>query len=454
MGFFIFVRYLFNENVLFYTVGKLTMKSKNTNSLKYLMNEVMSQRQTIQRMNTVKNSAITLDERAINALIRSRVFTLNEQKAMRILFSKTKTTSLTENTVKTLDENVRVISKSNEIDIRLKEGFFGDIWDGLKGLGDKAKEAITGGWSKLKSIWAEFKELVQEVINSAKNGLLKLCGIGANVGNVGQEMVDKMKDKKVIADPDFVKELKQLKETGGWWKSSWYQNWVVAPTWEKDVLAGNGTVDEEPKIDPKAAEQGLEAIPQLESFMNKRNSLLSDYHVVSELLKRNRRKNNISEGHAVEHLDDAIKNPALKKVVHYAIELIQWVFIPFAKLGQVVAKWAGPKALAAFSTATKTLGGPGTYGFELLGTLFGEIMEVIVKKQTGQMTVEFVAKTLFPGVGIAVDVVKVVHIALLCWTVANILINLVDVVDKQKAESYSPNGKFKIKEGNLLFVKK
>jgi len=132
MGFFIFVRYLFNENVLFYTVGKLTMKSKNTNSLKSLMNEVMSERQTIQRMNTMKNSAITLDERAINALIRSRVFTLNEQKAMRILFSKTKTTSLTENTVKTLDENVRVISKSNEIDIRLKEGFFGDIWDGLK----------------------------------------------------------------------------------------------------------------------------------------------------------------------------------------------------------------------------------------------------------------------------------------------------------------------------------
>jgi hypothetical protein len=81
-------------------------------------------------------------------------------------------------------------------------------------------------------------------------------------------------------------------------------------------------------------------------------------------------------------------------------------------------------------------------------------MEVIVKKYTGNMTVEFVAKTLFPGVGIAVDVVKVVHIALLCWTVANILINLVDVVDKQKAESYSPNGKFKIKEGNLLFVKK
>jgi hypothetical protein len=430
------------------------MKNNKNNSLKHLINEVMSQKNTIQRMNDVRNSAITLNETTINSLIRSRVFTINEQKAMRILFTKTKTTSLTEGTINELDNNVRFISKSNEMEIRLSEGFFGDIWDGLKGLGDKAKEAITGGWSKLIAIWGEFKELVQEVINSAKNGLLKLCNIGANVENAGQEIVNSIKNKKVIYDPDFKKEIKQLAETGGWWKTSWFQKWVVAPEWEKDVLSGTGTVDEEPKIDAKSAEQGLTAIPQLESLIGKRNSLLSDYHVVSELLKRNRKKNNISEAHAVEHLDDAIKNPALKKVVHYAIELIQWVFIPFAKLGQVVAKWAGPKALAAFSNATKTVGGPGVYTFELLGTLFAEMLEVLVKKFTGKMTVEFVATTLFPGVGIAVSTVEVIHYALLCWTVANILINLTDVVDKEKVESYNPNGKFKISEGNLFYVKK
>ena len=88
------------------------MKSKNTNSLKHLMSEVMSEKHTIQRIKDVRKSAVTLDEKAINALIQSRVFTLNEQKAMKILFSKTKTKTLTENTVKILDENVRVISKS------------------------------------------------------------------------------------------------------------------------------------------------------------------------------------------------------------------------------------------------------------------------------------------------------------------------------------------------------
>ena len=139
------------------------MKSNQKNSLKHLINEVMSQKNTIQRMDDVRISAITLDETTINALIRSRVFTINEQKAMRILFTKTKTTSLTEGTINELDNNVRFITKASEMEIRLSEGFFGDIWDGLKGLGDKAKEAITGGWNKVKAIWGEFKELVQEV---------------------------------------------------------------------------------------------------------------------------------------------------------------------------------------------------------------------------------------------------------------------------------------------------
>jgi len=433
------------------------MKSKKTNSLKHLMSEVMSEKHTIQRIKDVRNSAVTLDERAINALINSRVFTLNEQKAMRILFSKTKTKTLTENTINILDENVRVISKSNEIDIRLKEGFFGDIWDGLKSLGDKAKEAIVGGWSKIKAIWGEFKALVQEVINSAKNGLQKLCGSSASAAApVADQMIAKVKDKipKLKGDPDFIKEIKQLGETSKWWKDVWYQKWVAAPFWEKDVLSGNGTVEEEPKVDTKTAEQGLESMAQMESLIRKRNSLLSDYNVVNELLKRNIRKNNLNEGGSVEHLDDAIKNPALKKIVHYAIELLQWVFMPFAKLGQVIASWAGPKVFSGLSSVTKTVGGPGSYPFQLLGTLFGEVVEVAIKLSTDQFAVVNVLNALFPALAIATSTVDAIHKALLCWTIANIFINLFDKVEAVKSESYSPNGKFKIKEGNLIYITK
>jgi len=429
------------------------MTNKNQTSLKSIVSGLLSEKKMGRTLNKITKKAISLDETTIDALLNSDVFSVRESKALKMLFRKTRTKSLSEVTIKRLDKQVKIISELRDGHIKLSEGFFGDMWSGLKSLGDKAKEAVVGGWSKMKAIWSEFKELVQEVINSAKNGLLKLCNkISANVGNVGEEIMAKAKDKKLTWDPDFKKELKLLYETGSWWKSAWFQKWIVNPTWEKDVLAGKGTVDQEPKVDPKAAEQGLQAIPALESLIRKRNNLLSDYGVVSELLNRSERKANLKENHAVEHLDDAIKNPALKKVVHYAIELMQWVFMPFAKLGQVVAKAVAPKLLGAFSNVTKSVGGPGAYAFELLGTLFGEFVEVAIKKSMGETQVEMVARVLFPGMSVGLDIVRGIHDALLYWTVANILINLFDVINKQKTESYSPKGEFKMQNGNLLFI--
>ena len=351
-----------------------------------------------------------------------------------------------------MDINVKIISNSSEKELRLKEGFFGDIWDGLKGLGDKAKEAIVGGWSKIKAIWGEFKTLVQEVINSAKNGLLKICNMAktstaADAENMVKDLVSKGKLKW---DDDLKIEAKQLKDSSAYWVNDWYSEWVVKPFWEKNVLSGKGTVDEEPKIDSKEVEQGLTAISTMENLIHKRNSLLSNNIVVNALLKRH----SLKEAHSVEHFDDAIKNPALRKVVHYAIELIQWAFIPFAKLGQVVGKWAGPKFLSMFSNATKTIGGPGVYAFELLGTIFGELLEVLLKKLGQKFATGIVKDIMFPGYGLADNVVEFIHNALLIWTVANVCINLVDSVEKVKTESYTPTGKFKIKEGNLIYITK
>lgn len=428
-------------------------QNKN-NSLKYLMTEVMSERHTTKRFNTASNNAVSLDENAILSILESKVFTINERKALRVLFSKTKTKTLSENTINVLDENVKVISNSNEIEIRLREGFFGDIWDGLKGLGDKAKEAITGGWNKIKGIWAEFKELVQEVVNSAKNGLVKLCNMAKDVQISPEELMGKLKNKKITADPDLVKELKNLGTTGKWWTSSWYDKWVLNPTWETDVLSGKGTVQSEPDVAAADAEKGLESIPQLESLILKRNTLLANNQIVRALLERHINRKTIKESHAVEHLDDAIKNPALKKIIQYAIELIQWVFMPLAKLGQTVAKAAAPKILGLFSDATAKIGGPGAFAFELLGMLLGEFVEIYIKNRYKTIQLELVSSILFPGLGISAKFISNVHTVLFLWTCANVVINFVDIVEKQKTESYSPNGKFKIKEGNLIYIKK
>lgn len=433
--------------------------NKKKNSLKYLVNEVFSEKTVSKRFDYVSMGAVSLDETALYALIQSNVFTVNEQTALRVLFSKTKTNSLTENSVKLLDENVRIISNLSEIQLRLKEGFFGDIWDGLKKLGDKAKEAIAGGWGKLKTIWLEFKQLVQEVINSAKNGLITLCTkIKASADDDAKKMLkDVMAKSPIKFDDDLKKEFTQLKETTGYWMNDWYQKWVIKPFWEKDVLAGKGSIKEEPKIDAEEAEQGLQTIAALEHLIHKRNSLLSNYDVVNELLKINKNRMFLKEAHAVEHLDDAIKNPALKKIVHYAVELIQWAFIPFAKLGQIVGKWVGPKVLSSFSNATKVLGGPGVYTFELLGTIFGEFLEVIIKNYGVKYATGIIKDIMFPGFGLSEHIVHNIHLALLCWTYANILINLVDVAEKEgvktATESHDIKNKFKIQDGNLVYMK-
>ena len=71
----------------------------------------------------------------------------------------------------------------------------------------------------------------------------------------------------------------------------------------------------------------------------------------------------------------------------------------------------------------------------------------------GEDQKKMVAAVLFPGISLGLDIVSGIHYALLCWTCANIVINLVDVVNKEKTESYSPIGEFKMQNGNLLFIK-
>ena len=77
-----------------------------------------------------------------------------------------------------------------------------------------------------------------------------------------------------------------------------------------------------------------------------------------------------------------------------------------------------------------------------------------MKKLGQKFATGIVKDIMFPGYGLADNVVEFIHNALLIWTVANVCINLVDSVEKVKTESYTPTGKFKIKEGNLIYITK
>jgi hypothetical protein len=447
----------------------MTNASKQKNTLKYLMNEVISEKRLSQKINTNTIRFTALDESAINSLLNTDVFTVNESTAIRILFGKTKTKSLTESTIKKLDKSVKTIVESVEGDSILREGFFGDIWDGLKGLGDKAKEALSGGWGKLKAIWGEFKELVTEAASACKAGLTKAFGAFAEKakGSAAKIVPDiKEMGNKITDKVAFAKEVKDLSVSIAYVTKTFFTNWIAKPTWEKDMIAGSVAPTEEVKVDPATAEDGLEDLAKMESvnkiklnLIKERNKLFSNSDLIKELLRSSDARAFLMEGGGFAHLEGAIKNPFLKGVVEWSIKILQAVFIPLAKVAQIVAAMVGKELLKKFSEAVKLMGGPGVFAFAIIGGLIAETLEIVVKELTpsGPAIAAMFIPPLLPIVTAAKTLITTVKGVLFVYTLATMFINIVPVLQLLEkgsaAESYNPRGEFKIQDGNLLYVK-
>lgn len=466
-------------------------------SLKYLLNEMVNEKKIKLRYENTVNRQVYLDSDSINSMLKSGFFTVNESNALSILFSKTGTSHLNENSIKSLDKTVNTIVETNEIDMVLLEGFFGDIWDGLKKMGDKAKEAILGGWGKVKAIWGEFKEIIQELVNNVKDGMIKLFDEGKNMAmseynklktkaaetvNAALSKLDDVNEKKKLAD-----DLGDAYETGQW-VSSKFKGIVTGAQakWFTDTIAGKGTPEEPPKVNPDQVEAGFEELKQeesvisLKSLVKERNGLFSDSKVLKELYESSKRKLNEAGGAA--HLEDAIENPVLKKIVGYGVNLLQWAMIPVAKLAQKLGTMAGQAILKKISEGVKFFGGPGIFAFAVLGAIFGEILEIYIKGKTADLSpaklgaklIKYLVPGLGPMIKVAETLLSALKTFLLIYTVGTILLNLVLLArkvytDKEKGNQtggeetggepepqtagYKPSGQFKLQEGKLVFIK-
>jgi hypothetical protein len=442
---------------------------KQKQTLKYMMNEIISEKRMSQKLNYQTIKFTSLDESAINSLLRSNIFTKNESSAIRILFSKTKTTSLTEASLNRLDRSVKIIIESVEGDSVLNEGFFGDIWDGLKGLGEKAKEVLAGGWDKVKAVWGEFKELVTEVASACKQGLMKAFSgalakgkeLSAKVGEEAKKKFNEIKDA-----PSFLKEVAQLGESATYLTTTFYNKWIANPTWEADIIDGKVAPSGDVKVDPAKAEDGLEDLKTMESvnksklnLIKERNRLLSNTKVIEALYKSFNAREFLMEGGGFAHLEGAIKNPFLKGVVEWSLKILQAVFIPLAKIGQMVANVVGKEIMKKFSEGVKFLGGPGVFPFVIIAGILSEALELYIKgvaKKGPEIIAMMAIPILAPLIATLSGFQTTVEGFLFWYTIGTILINIVPILKQgggEKHESYSPTGKFKIKEGNLLYVK-
>lgn len=456
-------------------------RKKEINSLKYLMNEVISEKRMGARLHSNTIRFTTIDESAMKSILKSGIFSLEESKAIDILMSKTKTKTINESSIKKLDNVVEKISKTYDNNILL-EGPFANIWKGLKNLGDKAKEALSGGWSKVKAIWGQFKELVTEAAGAIKEGLVKVFSAFKTTGvDAGKKLIAELIKKHggiaggigaAATDTEkrngLIQEVKDLVTTNIFVTTTFFNNFVSKPTWEKDLIAGNASPSGDVGLDASEAEEGLEDIEDMEesyritakSVIEERNNLLSNKSVVTELLKLSNSSTNINE--AFDKLNAALKNPVLKSIVDWTSKILGYLLSPISALAKQIATMVGPKVCEVYSNVVKALGGPGSFKFAIISTLVVDILgKLIASISPGGIQI---ATYFIPGFGqilAAVEaVVSAIKTALMVYTFATLLTQFASDMQAElskKSESveikYKPKGKFKIKDGNLILIK-
>jgi hypothetical protein len=111
------------------------------------------------------------------------------------------------------------------------------------------------------------------------------------------------------------------------------------------------------------------------------------------------------------------------------------------------------------SEGVKFLGGPGVFPFVIIAGILSEALELYIKgvaKKGPEIIAMMAIPILAPLIATLSGFQTTVEGFLFWYTIGTILINIVPILKQgggEKHESYSPTGKFKIKEGSLLYVK-
>jgi hypothetical protein len=215
---------------------------------------------------------------------------------------------------------------------------------------------------------------------------------------------------------------------------------------EKQLMAGEFTPSDTKGISGDDVEKSMEDIAEAYK------SIFSTKQNIREMM-------NLNEADLTSVL---IKNPMGRKVADYIILGIKAIFFPLATLIEVVGEQTAEKILPMASKVSSKIGGPGPFTFPILSYVVLESWQIWAYGINGTFSFQAITDLLSPFLvpfGDALStIVKIAHAIVLAWAVIAVLQNIRSFFDenfgKDSNESYKPTGKFRIKDGNLLYVKK
>ncbi len=413
----------------------LTSSASNDKRVKRLTKIV--ENHEFRMMNKTKKLSV-LRRRDINGMLKSGIFSLDERKAVVSLIKHSKINTLNENTAKILDSNVSILVEAKLNDSILTEGFFGDIWDGLKNLGDKAKDALKSGWSKVKGIWSEFTDLVKSVVQALFVGIKKAFD---KLVDLIKSLPAKMKEKITgdihKAEKGAVKkEIKELGETSEFLLKYNKTTMLENDEMEKSVVSGNFTPEKDEKMNDKEVEAGFDNLEKIADgkilsgkMLNEiRHIMFTKPEMLNALIENKASSLILTEGGGFGHLESAIKNPLLSKVIYWAIQGIAVFMNPIGKIINVIFVTIAKKGLPALSNMTKAIGGPGVFAFAMLSGITGEVIETAIEIYS-KVTKWHQIATFIPVIGPIFhtfeNAFKVIGYSMIAYGVATTLYNVV-----------------------------
>jgi hypothetical protein len=430
------------------------MKHKNKIHNKFhltkLINEIKLEQK--KQLNKVMSYAF-LDEFAINNILNSDVLTETQSLVVRYYLKYKGIKTINENTIRSIDK--KILSEG-----LLTEGFTDFIkksWDAaadkVTDVGAKVKDAFVKGWEGVKTIWANFSDMIKELVDKIKSAFNKMLNfIKTKIEEVGTKLIDKMdaawikvfKEKHPHKHEDAKKDFDDAKSIHSHLTTYFSQKLVAGGLFEKQVMSGEFTPKDTKGISSDEVEKSMEDIAEAYK------SIFSNKQYIKELL-------NLNEADITNVL---IKNPMGRKVADYAILGIKAIFHPLATLIEVVSEQAAEKLLPVASKISSKLNGPGPFAFPILSYIVAETYQIWAYGIKGTFSFETVFDIVKPFLvpfGDALSVViQIAHAIVLAWAIVAVIQHIRSFFDQnfggeQVSDGYIPNGKFKIENGNLVF---
>lgn len=425
----------------------------NKYSLTKLLNEIKVNQ--TRQINRLKNYAF-LDEFAINNILSSGVLTETQSLVIRAYLQYKGIKKINESTIRSIDKQQKLISEGI-----IDEGFTDFIkksWDAaadkVTDVGVKVKDAFVKGWEGVKTIWTNFSDMIQELMNKIKAGFAKVMNtIKAKIAEIGGKLISAMddvwiktfKEKHPHKHEDAKKDLEDAKSIYNHITTYFSQKLSGGGLFEKRVMAGDFTPNDTKGITPDDVEKSMEDIA--EAY----RGIFSNKQYIKELM-------NLNEADLTNIL---IKNPMGRKVADYIILGVKAIFHPLTTLIEIVGEQVAEKLLPMSSKVSSKLGGPGPFTFPILSYVVAETWQIWAYGIQGtfsfQTVVDLLAPFLTPFGDVLKTMMQVAHAIILAWAIMAVIQHIRSFFDenfgKETSESYNPKGEFRIVDGNLLFVK-